>query len=108
MAGRRLHIRDNLHGLAKPQVMRLAHRAGIRRMSGLVYNEVLGITRDHMERILRGALVHMLNRNGKTILLRDIKSSISEIDDRNITSNKGVSKKVKSCSGKRRSVKGKK
>ena len=35
-------LRDNIQGITKPAIRRLARRGGVKRISGLVYEEVQG------------------------------------------------------------------
>ena len=35
-------LRDNIQGITKPAIRRLARRGGVKRISGLVYEEVRG------------------------------------------------------------------
>ena len=38
-------LRDNIQGITKPAIRRLARRGGVKRISGLVYEEVRNILR---------------------------------------------------------------
>ena len=35
-------LRDNIQGITKPAIRRLARRGGVKRISGLIYEEVCG------------------------------------------------------------------
>jgi hypothetical protein len=37
-------LRDNIQGITKPAIRRLARRGGVKRISGLIYEEVQNIT----------------------------------------------------------------
>ena len=37
-------LRDNIQGITKPAIRRLARRGGVKRISGLVYEEVSNLT----------------------------------------------------------------
>ena len=36
-------LRDNIQGVTKPAIRRLARRGGVKRMSGLIYEETRGV-----------------------------------------------------------------
>ena len=36
-------LRDNIQGITKPAIRRLARRAGVDRISGLIYEEIRGV-----------------------------------------------------------------
>merc|ERR1712003_464013 len=38
-------LRDNIHGITKPAIRRLARRGGVKRISGLIYEETRGVVK---------------------------------------------------------------
>jgi histone H3/H4 len=42
-AGHRKILRDNIQGITKPAIRRLARRGGVKRISGLIYEETRGV-----------------------------------------------------------------
>ncbi|RWR84601.1 Histone H4 [Cinnamomum micranthum f. kanehirae] len=39
-------LRDNIQGITKPAIRRLARRGGVKRISGLIYEETRGVLKD--------------------------------------------------------------
>ncbi|KAJ7661170.1 histone-fold-containing protein [Mycena rosella] len=69
-------LRDNIQGITKPAIRRLARRGGVKRISGLIYEETRGnVIRDsvtyteHAKRKTVTALdvVYALKRSGRTL-----------------------------------------
>ncbi|KAL9702825.1 hypothetical protein quinque_006343 [Culex quinquefasciatus] len=58
-------LRDNIQGITKPAIRRLARRGGVKRISGLIYEE----TRGHAKRKTVTAMdvVYALKRQGRTL-----------------------------------------
>ena len=42
-------LRDNIEGITKPVIRRLARRGGVKRISGLVYEETRGVLKVFLE-----------------------------------------------------------
>ena len=45
-------LRDNIQGITKPAIRRLARRGGVKRISGLIYEETRGVLKVHVVAIL--------------------------------------------------------
>jgi hypothetical protein len=50
-------FRDNIQGITKPAIRRLARRGGVKRISGLVYEETRGFLKKFLENVRYRALV---------------------------------------------------
>ena len=48
-------LRDNIQGITKPAIRRLARRGGVKRISGLIYEETRGVLKVFLERYLHRA-----------------------------------------------------
>ncbi|RVE41303.1 hypothetical protein evm_014047, partial [Chilo suppressalis] len=48
-------LRDNIQGITKPAIRRLARRGGVKRISGLIYEEIRGVLKVFLENVIRGA-----------------------------------------------------
>ena len=46
-------LRDNVRGITKPAIRRLARRGGVKRISGLLYEEVRGVLKTFVEGVVR-------------------------------------------------------
>src|SRR5215813_7351244 len=51
-------LRDNIQGITKPAIRRLARRGGVKRISGLIYEETRGVLKVFLENVIRGAYFH--------------------------------------------------
>jgi histone H4 len=51
-------LRDNIQGLTKPAIRRLARRGGVKRISGLIYEETRGVLKVPGERNSGCCYVH--------------------------------------------------
>ena len=49
-------LRDNVRGITKGSVRRLARRAGVKRISGLLYEEVRGVLKSFVEKVVSDAV----------------------------------------------------
>ena len=43
-------LRDNIQGITKPAIRRLARRGGVKRISGLIYKETRGVLKENVTR----------------------------------------------------------
>ena len=50
-------LRDNIQGITKPAIRRLARRGGVKRISGLIYEETRGVLKVFLESVIRDAVV---------------------------------------------------
>ena len=46
-------LRDNIQGITKPAIRRLARRGGVKRISGLIYEETRGVLKVFLENVIR-------------------------------------------------------
>ena len=53
-------LRDNIHGIAKPAIRRLARRGGVKRVSGLIYVtvETRSVLKVFLENVIRDAVAY--------------------------------------------------
>jgi histone H4 len=50
-------LRDNIQGITKPAIRRLARRGGVKRISGLIYEETRGVLKIFLENVSRLTLI---------------------------------------------------
>ena len=48
----------NLQGITKPAIRRLARRGGVKRISGLIYEETRGVLKVFLENVIRDAVTY--------------------------------------------------
>ena len=49
-------LRDNIQGITKPAIRRLARRGGVKRISGLIYEETRGVLKVFLENVIRDSV----------------------------------------------------
>ena len=72
---RRYHrkaLRDNIQGITKPAIRRLARRGGVKRMSGLIYEETRGVLKAFLENVIRDAVIFTDHAHRKTVTALDV------------------------------------
>ena len=65
-------LRDNIQGITKPAIRRLARRGGVKRISGLIYDETRGVLKVFLENIIRDAVTYTEHARRKTVVAMDI------------------------------------
>jgi len=65
-------LRDNIQGVTKPAIRRLARRGGVKRISGLIYEEVRGVLRVFLENVIRDAVTYTDHARRKTVSALDV------------------------------------
>lgn len=65
-------LRDNIQGITKPAIRRLARRGGVKRISGLVYEEIRGVLREFLQNTIRDAVFYTEHARRKTVTAMDI------------------------------------
>ncbi len=68
--------RDAIQGITKSAIQRMAYKAGAIRLSGLVYEEIRGVLRVHLEKLLKVALAFMEHEERKTISDSDVRAAL--------------------------------
>ncbi|XP_060734954.1 histone H4-like [Tachysurus vachellii] len=59
-------LRDNIQGITKPAIRRLAHRGSVKRISGLIYEETHCVLKVFLENVIRDAVTY--TEHGKKTL----------------------------------------
>lgn len=65
-------LRDNVQGITKPAIRRIARRAGVKRISGLIYDETRGVLRNFLEGLVGDAVIYTEHANRKTVTAMDV------------------------------------
>ena len=60
-------LRDNIQGITKPAIRRLARRGGVKRISGLIYEETRGVLKVFLENVVRDAVTYTEHARRKTV-----------------------------------------
>ncbi|ODM88412.1 Histone H4 [Orchesella cincta] len=61
-------LRDNIQGITKPAIRRLARRGGVKRISGLIYEETRGVLKVFLENVIRDAVTYTSTPRGRPSL----------------------------------------
>merc|ERR1711900_83386 len=65
-------LRDNIQGITKPAIRRLARRGGVKRISGLIYEETRGVLKSFLEGVVRDAVTYTEHARRKTVTALDV------------------------------------
>ena len=65
-------LRNNIQGITKPAIRRLARRGGVKRISGLVYNEARVVLKVFLENVIRDAVTYTEHARRKTVTAMDV------------------------------------
>jgi histone H4 len=65
-------LRDNIQGITKPAIRRLARRGGVKRISGLIYDEARSVLKGFLTQVLRDAVTYTEHGRRKTVTAMDV------------------------------------
>ena len=65
-------LRDTIQGITKPAIRRLARRGGVKRLSGLVYEETREVLYSFLKTVVRDAVMYLEYRRAKTVSVMDV------------------------------------
>jgi histone H4 len=65
-------LRDNIQGITKPAIRRLARRGGVKRISGLIYEETRNVLKVFLENVIRDAVTYTEHARRKTVTAMDV------------------------------------
>src|SRR5271155_5630186 len=61
-----------VEGITKPAIRRLARRGGVKRISGLIYEETRGVLKVFLEGVIRDAVTYTEHAKRKTVTSLDV------------------------------------
>ena len=64
--------RDNLQGITKPAIRRLARRGGVKRINGDIYKETREVLKSFLENVVRDAVTYTEHGRRKTVTAMDV------------------------------------
>jgi histone H4 len=70
-------LRDNIQGITKPAIRRLARRGGVKRISAMIYEETRGVLKSFLESVIRDAVTYTEHAKRKTV------TSLGKLDPHN-------------------------
>lgn len=65
-------LRDNIDGITKPAIRRLARRGGVKRIAGGVYGETREVLKAFLTNVLRDTLTYTEHARRKTVTVMDV------------------------------------
>jgi histone H3/H4 len=65
-------LRDNILGVTKPAIRRMARRGGVKRIHGLVYEESRNALKVFLENVIRDATTYTEHARRKTVTSLDV------------------------------------
>jgi len=65
-------LRDNIQGITKPAIRRLARRGGVKRISAMIYEETRGVLKTFLEGVIRDAVTYTEHAKRKTVASLDV------------------------------------
>ena len=65
-------LRDNIQGITKPAIRRLARRGGVKRISNLIYEETRTVLRVFLESVIRDSVTYTDHAKRKTVTAMDV------------------------------------
>ena len=65
-------LRDSINGITKPAIRRLARRGGVKRISGLIYDETRTVLKIFLENVVRDCVTYSEHAHRKTVTAMDV------------------------------------
>ena len=65
-------LKDNIKGITKPAIRRLARRGGVKRISGLIYEESRNVMKVFLTDIIKDAVTYTEHARRKTVTAMDV------------------------------------
>lgn len=65
-------LRDTIKGITKPAIRRLARRGGVKRLSGLMYEETRSVLRSFLDNVVKDSATYTEHARRKTVTALDV------------------------------------
>ncbi|KAI1347547.1 histone-fold-containing protein [Xylaria sp. FL0043] len=69
-------LRDNILGITKPAIRRLARRGGVKRISAAIYEDARTALRARLTEIIKDCVTYTEYRQAKTVTINDVLHSL--------------------------------
>merc|ERR1719218_317525 len=69
-------VRDNIQGITKPAIRRLARRGGVKRVSGLIYENARKVMKQFLEKTVKDAVTYTEHAKRKTVTALDVVNAL--------------------------------
>lgn len=71
-------LRDQIQGITKPAIRRLARRGGVKRISGTIYEETRSVLKVFLESLIKDAVTYTEHGRRKTVTALDVVYSLKK------------------------------
>lgn len=71
-------LRDQIQGITKPAIRRLARRGGVKRISSSIYEETRAVLKTFIEGIIKDAVTYTEHAKRKTVSAMDVVYSLKK------------------------------
>jgi histone H4 len=65
-------LRESIFGITKAAIRRMARRAGVKRLSGFIYQETRGVLKAFLTNLIRDTVVYTEHAHRKTVTSLDV------------------------------------
>uniref|UniRef100_A0A0D9WHF0 Histone H4 n=1 Tax=Leersia perrieri TaxID=77586 RepID=A0A0D9WHF0_9ORYZ len=65
-------LRSHIQGITKPAIRRLARKAGVKRISGLIYKETRSVLEIFLKKVIHDAVIYAEHAHRKTVTVMDV------------------------------------
>jgi len=65
-------LKENILGITKPAIRRLARRGGVKRISSLIYEETRNVLKQFLEGVVKDAVTYTEHAKRKTVTALDV------------------------------------
>ncbi len=69
---RKAPLRDNIHGVTKPAIRRLARRGGVKRLPEFIYDEIRSELENFLEEVIRESVIYTEHNKRNTVTDDDV------------------------------------
>ena len=65
-------MKETIMGITKPAIRRLARRGGVKRLSGLIYDEARSVLKSFLEQVIKDSVTYTEHSKRKTVTPLDV------------------------------------
>jgi len=69
-------LKDNIMGITKPAIRRLARRGGVKRISCFIYDEIRDVLKEFLSTVIEDAVTYTEHAKRKTVMTKDVMYSL--------------------------------
>jgi histone H4 len=70
------NYKDNIYGITKPAIQRLAYKGGVKTISGLIYEEIREIMKKYLETVIRNTVTFTEHARRRTVMEEDVRQAL--------------------------------